>query len=275
MKSLKYFILLVAALVSISLVGCDWCMKTYNSKQFYNENDFDFIIVGETTIHDVYKVAQTQVIYPAWYGSYCDYPLDDGSCIRVKFDYKDVVCGVEEVLDKNDFPMQKYKIDEIENLKSAAESGKMTFAEFEKSFLVQCVRKTYQGCYVVLLLEDESNVYAFFNNENILFKVMIAKEFKGKAEFLQHIVEGIPKSSVLDFDSNTIFLSAASGDITAHIVQEGVFIVRYLRFLDGKTVADPIVSSIEFIENEDMSMSEDPFIVNDIPFIFEFDKIDN
>lgn len=173
---------------------------------------------------------------------------------------------------KNDLLTEKYSIAQIEELKNSAESEHITFSKFKKDFDIQCVRKTHQGYYVVLLLEDNRNAFAFFNEGNKLISVMIVNEFKGKEEFHIQALEQMSKSEVLRFDPNTILMPVSAVDMTAHIVQEGICIVKYSRFLDGKIIEDPIVSSVEFIENKSIPTSEDIFVRDEIPFIFEFDK---
>ena len=173
---------------------------------------------------------------------------------------------------KNDLITEKYPITQIEGLKSAAEAGGMTFSDFKRDFDVQCIRKTHQGFYVVLLSEDGGNAFAFFNEKNSLIRVMVSDGFKSKTEFQDQAAKQTTKSEVLDFDSDAIIAPVSALEMTAHIVQEGVFIVKYSRFRDGEIIEDPLVTSIQFIENESISTNEDPFIRDEIPFIFEFDK---
>ena len=177
-----------------------------------------------------------------------------------------------QITNKNDLLTEKYPIIQIEELKSTAEAGNMTFSNFKRDFDVQCMRKTHQGFYVVLLLEDGGNAFAFFNEKNLLIRVMVVDNFKSKIEFQNQVVEQMPKSEVLNLDSNTHITPVSALEITAHIVQEGIFIVKYSRFRDGEIIEDPIVASIQFIENESISTNEDQFIRDEIPFIFEFDK---
>lgn len=178
-----------------------------------------------------------------------------------------------QTINKNNLITEKYSIIQIEKLKSAAESGNMTFSNFKKIFEAQCVRKTHQGYYVVLLTEDGGNVFAFFNKENTLTRVMVFHGFKSKIEFQNQVVQQMPESEVLNFDSNTIFAPVSALEMTVHIVQEGVFIVKYARLEDGKIIKDPVVTSIQFVENESLSKNDDSFIRDEIPFIFEFDKV--
>ena len=178
-----------------------------------------------------------------------------------------------QTTNKNDLLTEKYPIIRIEELQSTAGVGDITFSNFKRDFDVQCMRKTHQGYYVVLLLEDGGNAFAFFNKNNTLIRVMVFDSFKSKIEFQSQVVEQMPKSDVLNLDSNTIVAPVSTLEITAHIVQEGIFVVKYSRFRDGKIIEDPIVTSIQFIENEIIATNEDPFIRNEIPFIFEFDKV--
>lgn len=177
-----------------------------------------------------------------------------------------------QTTDKDDLITAKYSVVQIEELKSTADSKNITFSKFKRLFDVQCVRETHQGYYVVLLLEDDRNVFVFFNKEDTLTHIIVSNGFKSKIEFQNQVTEQTPQSEVLNFDSNTIVVPISAVEITAHIVQEGVCIVKYSRFLNGKIIEDPIVISVEFVENQSISTAEDPFIRDEIPFVFEFDK---
>lgn len=185
-------------------------------------------------------------------------------CNNMKFD---------QTTNKNNLLTEKYPISLIEELKNVADSGHMTFSKFKRDFNIQCVRKTHQGYYVVLLLEDDSNAFVFFNEEDTLIRIIISKGFKSKNEFQNQVIEQMPKSEVLSFDTNTIIAPVSAIDITAHIVQEGICIVKYSRSAGGEILADPIVTSVKFFDNESIATCEDPFIRNEIPFIFEVDKV--
>lgn len=178
-----------------------------------------------------------------------------------------------QTTNKNDLLTEKYPIVQIEELKSSAEAGNITFSKFKRDFDVQCVRKTHQGYYVVLLLEDDKNAFVFFNEKDTLTRVIVSNGFKSKIEFQNQVIEQTPKSEILSFDTNTIIAPVSAIEITIHIVQEGICVVKYSRFRDGKIIEDPIATSIEFIENGSIPTSEDPVIRDEIPFIFEIDKV--
>ena len=179
----------------------------------------------------------------------------------------------DQTTNKNNLLTEKYSIAQIEELKNTAEAGGMTFSDFKRCFHVQCIRKTHQGYYVVLLLENEGNAFVFFNEENSLVHVLSLTEFKRKTDFQNQVEKQMTESEVLHLDPNAIPLPVSALDVTAHIVQEGIFIVKYSRISNGELLEDPIVSSIQFIENETVLTSEDPLIRDEIPFIFELDKV--
>lgn len=174
---------------------------------------------------------------------------------------------------KNKLITETYSAAQAKELKKAAEDGDVTFSMFKRSFNAQCVRKTHQGYYVVLFLNDGGNAFAFFDEKSMLKSVMISYGFKSETEFRNRITEHMRKSEVLNYDTNSIALPVSAVDTTAHIVQEGVFIVKYSRFENGKIIDDPIATSLVFVKNEEIATNEDLFIKNEIPFILEIDKI--
>ena len=184
-------------------------------------------------------------------------------CVGMRFD---------QITSKNELLTETYSASRIEELKNAAEGETITYAKFKRDFVVECIRETHQGYYVVLLLEDGNNAFCFFNEKDILTRVIVSNGFKSKIEFQNIIIEQMPKSEMLNFDKNTIVTPISAIEITAHIVKEGILIVKYSRFKDGKIIEDPIATSIEFIENGHIATSEDLFIKNEIPFIFDIDK---
>jgi hydrogenase maturation factor len=185
-------------------------------------------------------------------------------CSDVKFN---------QVTNKDELVTRKYSIAQIEALKSKMETGRITFSKFKRDFDVQCIRKTHQGYYVILLLDSGGSAFIFFDEKNALSHIMIVGEFKRKIEFQAKVVEQMTLSEVLEFDPNAVFAPVSSMTITVHIVQEGVYIIKYLRFSDGNLILDPTVDTIEFLENDVLSTNPDPFIRDSIPFIFELDKI--
>ena len=99
---------------------------------------------------------------------------------------------------KIDIITKKYSTEQIEKLELTTGSEKVTFSEFKKNFDAQCIRKTHQGYYVILLLEGGENSFVFFNADNILTSVMTVDKFKTQNEFNIQALDGMTKSAVLN-----------------------------------------------------------------------------
>lgn len=184
-------------------------------------------------------------------------------CDNVKFN---------NLVNKNDLLTKTYSNSQMDNLKKLVEHNTITITDFKKLFDIQCARKTYQGFYVVLLLENGENAFIFFNNENQLNHIIIANDFKSKNQFESQSLQNKTKSEILYLDENAILLPISAVDVSVHIVQEGICIVKYSRMVDGKLVDDPIFCSVEFIANDNIEKSDYMLIRNNTPFIYDYDK---
>lgn len=173
--------------------------------------------------------------------------------------------------DKDILITKEYTISEIENLKRRIEFEIINYDEFQKLFKVQCLRKTCQGYYVVLKQEDQKNVFVFFNSENKLNDILIIDIFKKENEIKEKLTIGLTKNEVLSLDPNTVFLSVSAINMSAHMVEEGIFIVKYSSLEKGNFLQDSIVSSVEFIKNEDILL-EDSDVNYIVPLILPIDK---
>ena len=69
------------------------------TKKYYYE-DFKSISIGDSSFKDVYEIAPIDSIQITSYGGFCEYPAENGGCIRIKFKGKDlIVISIEEVND--------------------------------------------------------------------------------------------------------------------------------------------------------------------------------
>ena len=65
---------------------------------YYKIEDFQSITIGESTYKDVYEIASTETIQITSYGGFCEYPMQNGGYICVKFYGRELVVGdVEEI----------------------------------------------------------------------------------------------------------------------------------------------------------------------------------
>jgi hypothetical protein len=64
--------------------------------EYYQKEDFQSIIIGESTFLDVYIVAPTESMQVTSYGGFCEYPMEDGGYVRIKFYGEDLIVGAIE-----------------------------------------------------------------------------------------------------------------------------------------------------------------------------------
>lgn len=175
-------------------------------------------------------------------------------------------------VDKTHVITKIYSTSKIKKLKEEVESGSISYEEFKLDFKVECLRKTYQGYYIVLLQSDGRNVFVFMDNMSQLNDVIVFDSFNSKEDFNVFITNQTAKGEVISFDPNAIYLPISSKDITAHIVKEGIVIVNYVRMVDGVLLKDPLVDTIEFIENKDIPALNNDLVSLNVPYILDVDK---
>ena len=95
MKSWTRFMVVCLGLI-VLLSGCG--LKPKDDGTYYKKEDFQSITVGESTLQDVYEIAPKEVMQVTSYGGVCEYPMEDGGYIRIKFYGKELIVGeIEEV----------------------------------------------------------------------------------------------------------------------------------------------------------------------------------
>lgn len=173
---------------------------------------------------------------------------------------------------KEDLITKDYSEEEILYLKNTMESKSVAYTTFQKMFDVECLRKTYQGYYAVLFLNNGKESFVFIDSQLKLRSMMIVKSFPLKNDFERNIKKFSTKSQVLEYDLYSIVLPISSLDMTAHIVKEGVYLIKYMRISNDVLLEDPMISSISFIANNELSKVQDQLIRFSVPYILEIDK---
>lgn len=166
-----------------------------------------------------------------------------------------------------------YTHEQIRTLQTAISTGQYTYSEFQQNFVVEVVIDTLQEQYgycVLLLGENQESVFVFVSYELVLTDTMVVDRFLTKEEFEAAIGSQTTKSQVLSSDPNAMDLSSADETITAHIVQEGVFVVTY-----APNEGEPQVDSVLFVENRETYDHENPLVRDMIPRIAERLKKDS
>ena len=68
------------------------------AKNYYTEENFQSIKVGESTFRDVYEIAPTETMQVTSYGGFCEYAMENGGSIRIKFVGEGLVVDDVEVI---------------------------------------------------------------------------------------------------------------------------------------------------------------------------------
>ena len=68
------------------------------AKNYYTEENFQSIKVGESTFRDVYEIAPTETMQVTSYGGFCEYAMENGGSIRIKFVGEGLVVDDIEVI---------------------------------------------------------------------------------------------------------------------------------------------------------------------------------
>ena len=73
-------------------------LQEVTMKTSYSQEDFDSIVVGESTYQDVYNIAPCDFMQVASYGGMSEHPLQSGGCIRIQYYGKDLIVGKIELI---------------------------------------------------------------------------------------------------------------------------------------------------------------------------------
>ena len=96
--SIIAFLVFIVLLLGSNLVSCNINQNEESMIVYYQKEDFQSIVIGETKFQDVYEIAPTEFIQVTSYGGFCDYPIKNGGYIRIKFYGSDLIVGsIEEV----------------------------------------------------------------------------------------------------------------------------------------------------------------------------------
>ena len=148
---------------------------------------------------------------------------------------------------------------------AAVKDDSLTQDEFLQAFPDAAVRETIQGSYALVLADDSTQGFAFFNEKDALWNFIRVDRFKTKAEFEQHVTVGMPERDVRAYTSAVSPSPYSVFPEDAFLVQEGVFIVRY-------STKDFTVETLFWVSNEEL-LSDDGWLLNYIPYIDPEDKI--
>ena len=102
-KSICWCACIVACMMFLVLIAaCGQQSNNRNSNErnrneWYSQEDFQSIVIGESTYRDVYNIAPLTSMQVTSYGGFCEYPMQDGGCVRIKFYSQKLIVGMIEV----------------------------------------------------------------------------------------------------------------------------------------------------------------------------------
>ena len=169
----------------------------------------------------------------------------------------------------------KYSIREIEEIKEAIEYNDWNYTKFKSLFDIQCLRKTYQGYYVILLQDDGRRAFVFMDEEMKLNEVLLIGNMKEKEEFSFIEPGRTTEDEIVSMDENAILLPVSSVTSTAHVVREGLLVITYNRLDEEKQMFldDPLVNAVVFYANESFPLEDNEMINKNVPYILPIDRV--
>ena len=181
----------------------------------------------------------------------------------------------DNLVKKEDAITRQYPREMVDELthKIEEEEKKVGYGKLRRMFRLECVRKTEQGYYAVLQLTDGSNAFIFMDDRLTVSKVAVYDCFRTKEEFEKFLSEkqDATRADVLSFDPNEYPMPFSVVSEEAHIVQEGVILVRYRRE-DGHPV-----DQIFFYSNSEIAVGKPReityFIKYGVPYVLEIDRV--
>ena len=169
----------------------------------------------------------------------------------------------------------KYSIREIEEIKEAIEYNDWNYTKFKSLFDIQCLRKTYQGYYVILLQDDGRRAFVFMDEEMKLNELLLIGNMKEKEEFSFIEPGRTTEDEIVSMDENAILLPVSSVTSTAHVVREGLLVITYNRLDEEKQMFldDPLVNAVVFYANESFPLEDNEMINKNVPYILPIDRL--
>lgn len=164
------------------------------------------------------------------------------------------------------------KFSELENRLQSYKEKSLNLSELLDDYNFECIRKISENdYYTVILREDNSKLFVFFNSDCEITNYIMFNNFK-KTEDFNFIKKNVThESEVIDFDKQYITYPVSAVNVTGHITKNGVIIIKYSRMADEVLQYDNIVDEVEFFEDDSIKDSDNFFIKN-TPYILPIDK---
>ena len=104
----------------------------------------------------------------------------------------------------------------------------LDFEQLNEQFELECVRKTFQGYYTVLLQDNGKKLFVFFDENLQTCNYCLVDKISCFDDFDFVVKDVTTKDQILNFDKNTIAVTPFSSDnTTKHLVEEGILVFVY------------------------------------------------
>lgn len=97
LRNVGFLCMVLVIVVTTSACNTHNHSADVSRKKYYSEEDFQTIIVDESTYRDVYEIAPEGTMQVTSYGGVCKYPTKDGAYIIIKFYGSQLVVGSIDV----------------------------------------------------------------------------------------------------------------------------------------------------------------------------------
>lgn len=176
----------------------------------------------------------------------------------------------------NDTPItsieKSYAEEDVREIQEKMHGKTLTYNDIKSAFKYQCIRKTFQGYYLILRLHTEKLAFIFLNNDLELTCILIQDKFLRKSDFDIVSIKDTKESEVNKLDQNAIYYPVSYVNASGHILSDGFILILYERIMDGVLLDDPVVKTIEYVSNEDIEKRTDDFWISSTPYILPIDK---
>lgn len=165
-----------------------------------------------------------------------------------------------------------YHENTICDLMQKIDNGEMSYWHLKVKYKLQCIRKTFQGHYIVFLQNDKSPAFVFLDKNNNPYKSIIIEQFKTLDDFSFVVPGETGYKEILSFDDKAILTPASSVTSTVHLLNDGILYIAYNRVPNGELTNNPIVEEVKFMADSNIDGYISGYIANGIPYILPIDK---
>lgn len=168
-----------------------------------------------------------------------------------------------------------YEIAEMQELQQQINLSGIPREVLNRKVLAECVRNTDFGSYIVLRQADGKHVFIFLDEDGNATYCIISSCSKTFLDF-DFVKPGVTTlTNMVAFDPETVLSPVSAVSQTGHILADGILLINYSGLDGDRILEDPVVSSLQFITNDDIEQHIRETGGCLIPYILPIDKVAN